>query len=115
MHLRREGRLRDALRRNGAAVVRVDLEGWHYVLLTGVEGDAVRLFDPYFRREPFDGIPAAMVTDRPESCNRIVSAALMDSTDTAPYAMGPVEGRDALLMFNTRTLLTEETTVEYMI
>lgn len=28
------GQLRDALRRGGAAVARVDFEGWHYVLLT---------------------------------------------------------------------------------
>lgn len=32
------GPLRDALRRGGAAVVRLDLEGWHYVLLTRIEG-----------------------------------------------------------------------------
>ena len=34
------GPIRDALCRNGAAVARVDLEGWHYVLLTGAEGTA---------------------------------------------------------------------------
>ena len=45
--------LRDALRRGGAAVVRVDLEGWHYVLLTHICGDQIFLFDPYYRAEPF--------------------------------------------------------------
>ena len=43
------GALRDTLRRGGAAVVRLDLEGWHYVLLTGLEGNLVYLFDPYYR------------------------------------------------------------------
>lgn len=45
--------LRDTLRRGGAAVVRLDLEGWHDVLLTGIEGDEVRLFDPYYCAKPF--------------------------------------------------------------
>ena len=45
--------LRDALARKGAAVVRLDLEGWHYVLLTGIEGDGVLVFDPYDPAEPF--------------------------------------------------------------
>ena len=44
--------LRDTLRRGGAAVVRLDLEGWHDVLLTGIEGDEVRLFDPYYCAKP---------------------------------------------------------------
>ena len=48
------GGLSDALRRKGAAVVRVDLEGWHYVLLTGIQKDMVYFFDPYYRTEPFD-------------------------------------------------------------
>ena len=47
VHFSANGRLRDALRRGGAAVVRLDLEGAHYVLLTGIEGDEVSLFDPY--------------------------------------------------------------------
>ena len=44
--------LRDALRRGGAAVVQVDLEGWHYVLLTHICGDQIFLFDPIIGRSP---------------------------------------------------------------
>lgn len=32
-----------------------------------------------------------------------------------PYALGPEGGREAVLLFNERTKLTEEKTIEYMI
>lgn len=38
VNFREDSSLRDALRCGGAAVVRLDLEGWHYVLLTGIQG-----------------------------------------------------------------------------
>lgn len=105
--LRQNGRLRDALLRGGAAVVRVDLEGWHYVLLTGIEGDKVYAFDPY----EADGAAASAAA----SYNRVLTAAELDRTEIRPYAFGPIEGREAVLLFNARTVLTAEETVEYMI
>ena len=53
VHLGQNGALRDALQRGGAAVMLVDYEGWHYVLLTKIQGDSVYLFDPYYRELPF--------------------------------------------------------------
>lgn len=115
VHLRLEGRLRDALRRRGAAVVRVDLEGLHYVLLTGIEGELVYLFDPYYQVPGKSVAGARVVETQPFACNRIVPASLLDSTDITPYAMGPADQRDALLLFNDQTVLRYEDTVEYMI
>ena len=108
-------RLRDALRRGGAAVVRVDLDGWHYILLTGIDGDAVFAFDPYRMETPLPvkGIEAA--EGHPEAYNRIIPACLLARESVSPYAFGPVETREAVLLFNTRTALTAEKTVEYMI
>lgn len=108
-------RLRDALQRGGAAVVRLDFEGWHYVLLTGLEKDQVRLFDPYYRQEPFADSHLQMVWDHPAEYNRIVPISYLEKTAIEPYAFGPPEGREAVLLFNDRTMLTEEKTVEYMI
>ena len=54
VNLSQNSLLRDALGRGGAAVVRVDLEGWHYVLLTHIQGEQVCLFDPYYLAKPFD-------------------------------------------------------------
>lgn len=108
-------RLRDALQRGGTAVVRLDFEGWHYVLLTGLQGDAVRLFDPYYRAEPFADENLQMVWDHPCEYNRIVPIRYLEKTVIEPYAFGPAAGREAVLLFNADTVLTAEKTVEYMI
>ncbi|MDY3281127.1 peptidase C39 [Dysosmobacter sp.] len=109
------GRLRDSLRRGGAAVARVDFEDWHYVLLTAVREDRVYLFDPYYRAAPFDDPAIQMDGGHPWEYNRVVPAAYLERTERMPYALGPAEGREAVLLFNDRTVLTQESTVEYMI
>ena len=108
------GRLRDALHRNGAAVVRVDFEGWHYVLLTGIQGNFVYFFDPYYRAESFQDPALQMDADNPFAYNRIVPTCYFEAEEGI-YAFGPAEGREAVLLFNNRTKLTEEKTVEYII
>ena len=114
VNLSQNGRLADALRRGGAAVVRTDLDGWHYILLTGLGEDCVLAFDPY--REEGDVSPGVtQVGDRPGEYNRIIPIARMDSEELRPYAFGPAESREAVLLFNGRTVLTAEDTVEYMI
>lgn len=115
VNFRQDSSLRDALRRGGAAVVRVDLEGWHYVLLTGIEEDSVFLFDPYYWDEPFDEEAIRIVNDHPTSYNRIVPTRCFERETQEIYSFGPVEGREAVLLFNEKTKLTPETTVEYMI
>jgi hypothetical protein len=115
VHLGRDGALRDALRRGGAAVALVDFDGWHYVLLTGIEGEQVYLFDPYYREEPFDDPKIQLVRDHPDAYNRVVPARCLERETLAPYAFGPMETREAVLLFNQQTELTAEGTVEYMI
>ena len=107
--------LRDALRRGGAAVVRLNFEGWHYVTLTGIEGDWVYLFDPYYHPAPFEGEEIEIVRDQPTSYNRIVPTRYFEREDDAVYSLGSIDTREAILVFNERTRLTEDATVEYMI
>lgn len=107
--------MRDALRRGGAAVVRVDLEGWHYVLLTHICGDQIFLFDPYYRAEPFSDGALQMVADHQTEYNRIIPVRYLEKTVQDVYAFGPVEGREAIILFNDETVLTEDKTVEYII
>lgn len=109
------GRLRDALYRGGAAVVRLDLDGWHYVLLTGVRDEQVYLFDPYYQEKPFDDPALQMISDHPAEYNRIVPVHYFEREEQVVYAFGPVEGREAVLLFNEQGKLTEEETVEYII
>ncbi len=106
-------RLRDALYRGGTAVVRVDFEGWHYVLLIGIQGENVYFFDPYYRAFPFEDAELQMDEDHPAEYNRIVPIRYFEGTGI--YAFGPAEGREAVLLFNENTKLTEEKTVEYII
>ena len=115
VNLSQNGRLQDALRRGGAAVARVDFEGWHYVLLTGVRDEQVYLFDPYYRAAPFDDRALQIVWDRPAEYNRIVPLHYLERQTLDVYALGPLPGREAVLLFNARTRLTQEQTVEYII
>ena len=109
------GPLRDALRRGGAAVVRLDLEGWHYVLLTRVEGGDIYLFDPYYHEGPFDNAELRVTDEHPCSYNRIVPVHYFEREEISVYSLGPFDTREAILLFNTDTELTEDRTVEYFI
>ena len=115
VELGQNSRLRDALLRGGAAVVRVDFEGWHYILLTGIRGEDVYAFDPYRIDGPLpvDGVQAT--DEYPERYNRVIPARLLSRESVAPYAFGPVETREAVLLFNGNIALTADETVEYMI
>ena len=110
-----DSKLRDALRRGGAAVARVDFDIWHYVLLTGIQDDQVFLFDPYYRETPFPGEQIQMISDHPTAYNRIAPASYFDREALEVYAFGPLASREAVLIFNEQTKLTEENTLEYMI
>lgn len=115
VHLGPTGYLCDALRRGGAAVVRLEMEGEHYVLFTGLEDGGVRLFDPYFRVEPFPAADIRLVNDAPFSHNRVVPYAYFEGAADGLYSLGGRDDREAVILFNDRTKLTEENTVEYFI
>lgn len=97
-----------AVRRGGAAVVlHVFLDGiGHYVLLTGEDAEHVYLFDPYFSADPVcPKDEADIVQDlQPFHHNRIVSKnrVRVDRMDSN-YALGPLQRREAVLVYNTET------------
>lgn len=115
VNLSESGRIASALRRGGAAVVRLDLDGWHYVLLSGMEETGVLVFDPYYTSEPLPAEDVAVVDGHGERYNRIVSPARFETQEIRLYGFGPYETREAVLLFNSDVELTEENTVEYMI
>lgn len=109
-------RINDALRRHGAAVVRLYLDVEHYVLMTGAEDGRILLFDPYL--DPDQGaLPpgCVRVTDRPFSCNRIIPFEVFNTEAHTDYALGEKPQREAVLIFNEKTALTAEKTIEYFI
>lgn len=104
----------DALRRGGAAVVRLYSEGEHYVLLTGLTDGAVLMFDPYYE-ENFSEKDIVVTHEHPFSHNRIVPFSYFNRDTCELYALGEPDSREAVLLFNERTMLTDEKTIEYFI
>lgn len=97
-----------ALKNGGVVVLRLFLEVSHYVLLTGLEGDSVLLFDPFYEEEDdpeFDeeyseeGI--TFIDDSPKKANRAVSLERINRTGEGYYEMGEFSYREALIMFRT--------------
>jgi hypothetical protein len=104
----------ECLYQKGAAVAKVMLGCWHYVLLTGIDGDYIELFDPYFRQKPINIEGVEMVWDQPKRCNRRVHKDIMNDTGKGAYAMGRMDSRECVLLYNTRTRQTMDQ-IEYII
>ncbi|MCD7766164.1 MAG: peptidase C39 [Lachnospiraceae bacterium] len=122
VYLSQNSRIVGAIQQGGAVVVRLFLEVDHYVLLTGVEGEDVLLFDPYYEElddpqldaEYFSG-GISFITDQPRRANRRVSMERLNRHGKGFYEMGPDEHREALIIFNKEEKNTPEETVEYII
>lgn len=105
----------DALNRGGVVVMRLYMDGEHYVLLTKREGENIYLFDPYYMTENHFGSEIEFNLEQPCRYNRIVPFACFNREEAAPYALGKVAEREAVLLFDTRNKLTAERTIEYFI
>ena len=105
----------DALNRGGVVVMRLYMDGEHYVLLTKREGENIYLFDPYYMTENPFGSEIEFNLEQPCRYNRIVPFACFNREEAAPYALGKVVEREAVLLFDTRNKLTADRTIEYFI
>jgi hypothetical protein len=105
----------DALNRGGVVVMRLYMDGEHYVLLTKRERENIYLFDPYYMTENPFGSEIEFNMEQPCRYNRIVPFACFNREEAAPYALGKVAEREAVLLFDTRNKLTAERTIEYFI
>ena len=110
-----ESYVNDALRRGGAAVVRLFYDEPHYVLLTGEKDGLLYMFDPYYRDTSFKQEDIRLVLDQPCRYNRIVPEYYFNREKEEVYALGPFDGREAVLLFNMDTKLTPEKSIEYFI
>lgn len=109
-------RLNHALACGGAVIVRLYFDEPHYILLTGQDGDNILAFDPYYVEKPFDFAPdIQLCPDHLKQYNRIVPSHYFNCEGTTIYALGPTSGREAVILYNTTTRLTEEKTIEYFI
>ncbi|MCM1123809.1 MAG: peptidase C39 [Eubacterium sp.] len=122
VYLSQNSKIVEALQQGAAVVLRLFLDVGHYVLLTGIEGDNIYLFDPYYEelddpdldQEYFDeGI--IFITDQPKRANRLISMDRLNRLTQGYYEMGPYNIREAVIVFNKETRLSPETTIDYFI
>lgn len=99
-----------ALEQGAAVLLRVSLEVWHYVLLTGVDGDRVLLFDPYYEEEDDPEFDEEYRTDEirflydcPKKANRSVLAERLNRTAIDYYQMGDAADREAVILCRTES------------
>lgn len=118
VYIGQESRINDALCRGGVAVVRLFYDVEHYALLTGIEGDKIKMFDPWFVEDGTDEFTGTGVTTtlaHPREYNRLVPMALFNDDEYKLYALGPTSDREAVLLFNSTTVRTAAETIEYFI
>ncbi|MGM9530068.1 MAG: peptidase C39, partial [Phascolarctobacterium sp.] len=65
-------KLNHALQCNGVVVVRLFLDEWHFILLTGKGDQVVLAFDPYLSTELFEEHPEISLEYDPWHYNRII-------------------------------------------
>lgn len=90
--------LRAAICSGAVAAARIDLDGWHYILLTGVQEAEVLCFDPWILPEPFPVPDVKTLLDPALNYNRVVPLARFESTDIHPYSFGPYDTREAVVL-----------------
>ena len=116
VYINEESRINHALNHGGVAVVRLYLEEEHYVLMTGIKYGKVLMFDPYYWDKLYEQKDIIMVEDHPKEYNRIVPFEYFNQeSEKGIYAMGPVDEREAVLIFNNKTKTVPEEVIEYFI
>jgi len=118
VHIGTHSHINDALVRGGVAVVRLFYEVEHYALLTGTSKDHIYLFDPYYLAEAepeFVRAGIGVTCAHPHSYNRIVPFDCFNRETREIYALGAVENREAVVLFDVRTRRTVDDTIEYFI
>lgn len=69
----------------------------------------------HYRTEPFNESDIKIVLDKPFEYNRIVPIEYFNSLDEKLYSLASPDLREAVIIFNQKTKITQEDTVEYFI
>ncbi|MBP1754885.1 MAG: hypothetical protein H6Q59_1283 [Firmicutes bacterium] len=114
--IHQNSKITECLQQGGAVILCVWLgETKHYVLLTELAGEYLSLFDPYDWDEPVDGEDIIKIDDQPKRMNRRVKFTRMNEEGENFYALGAVQGREAMLVYNVNVRKTPEKSIEYII
>lgn len=114
VHISQSSKIAECLGQGGAAVARVMLGCWHYVLLTGIDNQYVYMFDPYYRVKPFSAEGIEMIKNEPLKMNRKIRHEILNSEGKGYYALGKLAERECMILYNKKTITTMDT-IEYFI
>lgn len=115
VHISEDSAILEALRQGGVVVTRVFLDCAHYITLTGITEQGIKVFDPYYYEGPVTYNGITLITDSPFSANRLIAYELFNREENSPYALGPIKNREAVLLFNSKTRQTPDNTIEYFL
>lgn len=104
-----------ALQQGGVVVLRLHFDVEHYVLLTGIDNEYVYLFDPYYYTDDFKEEGIETIKDYPMKMNRKVHYSYFNKESKETYSLGPIGGREAVILVNKTTQRTPDKTIEYFI
>ncbi|HEX3022267.1 MAG TPA: peptidase C39 [Lachnospiraceae bacterium] len=113
IYISKNSRIVAALQQGGCAIVRVYLGVPHYVLLTGMEGDKILVFDPYFLEKDIRRKGIETIKDAPDRMNRKVDSSLFNTEKRSYYSLGEKDTRECIILYNSKTRTTDS--VEYII
>jgi hypothetical protein len=94
-------RIIDAVQQGGVAVLRVILDVGHYVLVTGVSGNKIEIFDPYYRVQKLEREGVEMLDSSGNGPNRSVTFEAVNLENSDCYALGSIQKREAVIIYNT--------------
>lgn len=114
VYIGQNSKITECLQQKGAVVAKVMLGCWHYVLLTGIEGEYIDIFDPYFRQKDFNTPGVTMIWDEPKKRNRRVHMDVLNRTGKGIYELGKIQRRECVLLYNSNTRQTMDQ-IEYII
>ena len=79
-----------------------------------IQDDYIELFDPYYRRRCFYDRRIQIVWDQPKRYNRKILFEIFNNEGKDHYALGPIDKRECILIYNTKARMTMDQ-IEYMI
>ncbi|GHU04463.1 peptidase C39 [Spirochaetia bacterium] len=97
-----DSKIAGALENGGVVVLRLVLEVGHYVLLTGVSGNKVEIFDPYYWVKKIDREGVEMLESSGLVPNRRVTFEALN-TESNIYSLGNIQKLEAVIIYNTET------------
>ncbi len=96
-------RIEACIKENGVVFLRCFQDCEHYVILTNIKDDKAYLWDSYYLEEDYyqNDKDITIIFDQPFSYNRIVTLDRLMKETKEDFALGPIEGREMVVINRT--------------